>query len=72
MKLKDGSCLGFFSTGSYTNTNTWIPGERGPVAKNTGATDIGYITIDVNDEEEPNIFGKDWYTIPISANGINY
>ena len=41
-------------------------------AKNTGATDIGYITIDVNDEEEPNIFGKDWYTIPISANGINY
>lgn len=68
MKLKDGSCLGFIGTG-YTGS-TLIPGETTSHAKATG--EIGYITIDVNDGEEPNVFGKDRYTIPIGTYGITY
>ena len=70
MKLKDGSSLGFVGTG-YTG-NTLIPGEATERAKNYSTTDIGYILLDVNDGEEPNVFGKDQYAIPINATGIAY
>ena len=70
LKLKDGSCLGFVGTG-YSG-KTLIPGESTERAKNYNTTDLGYILLDVNDGEEPNVFGKDQYAIPIDANGIAY
>ena len=68
MMLKDGSCLGFGAAAA----NSWIPGESGSVTKNTYATEIGAIYIDLNDDDEPNIYGKDQYILPISAEGIAY
>ena len=69
MKLKDGTCIGFVGTG-YSG-KTMIPGESKSFDKDT-ANEIGYIVIDVNDGEEPNVFGKDQYTIPINTYGIAY
>jgi type II secretory pathway pseudopilin PulG len=70
MKLKDGSCLGFTAAAS----NSWIPGESTFTAKVTSGVnaEIGAIYLDVNDEEEPNVYGKDQYIIPICATGIAY
>ena len=66
MMLKDGSCLGFGGSGS---AETWIPGEKAATAS---ASYKGFIYVDLNDAEEPNVFGKDLYTIPIDAQGIAY
>ncbi len=66
MKLKDGSCLGFKAGGSSINTR--IPGE----AADHSVTPVGLIYLDVNDAEEPNIWNKDQYLIPIDTYGIAY
>ena len=70
MMLKDGSCLGFGAAAA----NSWIPGESASVAKVTTGdkTEIGAIYIDLNDDDEPNIYGKDQYILPISKDGIAY
>ena len=70
MKLKDGSCLGFHEGSTAPSTHTWIPGETTSHARVT--SEIGYISIDVNDGEEPNVFGKDRYMIPIGTYGLAY
>ncbi|MBQ8635589.1 type II secretion system protein [bacterium] len=66
MMLKDGSCLGF---GASASAKTWIPGEKEETA---AAAYSGFIYVDVNDYEEPNVFGKDQFTIPIDEWGIAY
>ena len=70
MKLKDGSCLGFHAGTTAPSSYNWIPGETTSHANASG--EIGYISIDVNDGEEPNVFGKDRYSIPIGTYGIAY
>ena len=67
-KLKDGSCIGFANKPSAA-TSTWIPGEKEAHSVTPGA---GLIYLDVNDEEEPNVYGKDQYTIPMGIDGIAY
>lgn len=66
MRLKDGSCLGF-AAGS--NANTIIPGES---EGHTVTPTQGLIYIDINDDEEPNVFGKDQYLLPVGDGGIDY
>lgn len=67
MRLKDGSCLGFAAGG--TSSNTIIPGES---QAHTVTPSQGLIYIDINDAEEPNVFGKDQYLIPVDEGGIAY
>lgn len=66
IRLKDGSCIGF-AAGS--TVDTIIPGES--TSHNVTASQ-GLIYVDINDSEEPNVFGKDQYLIPVGDNGIDY
>ena len=66
LMLKDGTCLKFTAAAN----NSLIPGETAAVAQKTG--EIGAIHFDINDNDEPNIYGKDRYILPISADGIAY
>lgn len=66
MTLKNGACIGVKS-GSVTE-ETWIPGETD---KTDSATyTYGMIYLDTNGEEEPNVFGKDRFAIPLDLNGV--
>ncbi len=66
MHLKNGACLGVKSAVT-TDTVTRIPGETG---NTTAKGEYGMLYLDVNGADEPNVIGKDQYTIPLDINGI--
>ena len=69
--LKDGACIGVIQ--STTNADTLFPEETTVVpAANLAAGVLGYIFMDVNGLEEPNVMGKDQFKVPINSDGIFY
>lgn len=66
--LKDGASIGI-SFSPWGEMPTIFPGE-------TNITyiecDYGYIWFDTNDNEPPNVFGKDQFVLPFDKNGIKY
>ena len=67
--LKDGACIGI-STGSITNLVTRFPGETADTTVNPSP--YGAIYFDINGAEEPNLMGKDQFTMPLGLDGILY
>ena len=65
--LKDGACMGI--TNSVAATSTCFPGESTGVSK---TPTYGFIRFDVNGADEPNVFCKDQFTIPIGNEGIMF
>ena len=65
--LKDGACIGIYSTA--VTTNTIFPGET--TYQSSSATQ-GLIIFDTNGEEEPNTVGKDRFVMPVGVEGIMY
>ena len=65
--LKDGGCMSIRTGTSATNTR--FPGETANVSK---AGTQGTIFFDVNSTEEPNVVGKDQFTVPLNEDGIFY
>ncbi len=66
MHLKNGACLGVKSAVT-TDSVTRIPGETG---NTTSKGEYGMLYLDINGADEPNVIGKDQYTIPLDINGI--
>ena len=66
--LKDGSCVGYSSLSDFV-TATVFPGEK--VHINTAASH-GFVFFDVNCEEEPNVYAKDIFIVPLYDYGIKY
>ena len=83
--LKDGACVGFAPSRPfvYQNIRTIFPGESyvpdiaGSVGVFVQATSaesgaMAFLYVDTNGDDEPNVFGKDQFTWPISQHGIMY
>ena len=67
--LKDGACFGFSHAGLSDVIVTILPGETQTVNRSNL---LGYFVLDINCLEEPNVFGKDRYVLPINQDGIFY
>jgi len=67
--LKDGACIAINQ--ATANANTILPGEATivPAANLTGPV-LGFIFMDVNGLDEPNVWGKDQFQVPVNADGI--
>lgn len=65
--LKDGACIGL-NVAAQAGMNIIFPGET-----KTGTARVdGFIGFDTNGDEEPNMFGKDRFILPLSKEGIQY
>ena len=71
--LKDGACVRIWrgtSTGGFT---TQFPGETNSISANVSyGGSMGFALFDVNGLDEPNVWGKDLFQVPINADGIFY
>ena len=64
--MKDGACVSI-STGT-SNCDSIFPGETSV----TSVSCEGYIVFDTNGMDEPNVWGKDLFWIPLGKEGIIY
>ncbi len=66
--MKDGACFSVLVNAVTTNCDSIFPGET---SKTTFSCN-GYIIFDTNGMDEPNVWGKDLFWIPLGKEGIEY
>lgn len=67
LMLKDGSCMAYKNATAAVDTR--FPGEGADV---NVTPNMGYIFIDINNTDEPNVMGKDQFVVPLNQEGIHY
>ena len=67
--LKDGACMAVMGASASTNVDTIFPGETSNTPVKSA---FGYIRYDINGNDEPNVFGKDRFVIPLGNEGIKF
>jgi len=65
--LKDGASVSFSLY--EADCSTIFPGETNVI---TAYCPVGWIRYDVNDNEPPNVYGKDRFLLPLGLHGIAY
>ena len=74
--LKDGACIGYASAANNIDwIDTIFPGEKNatPVCVGTSPTyALILLYVDTNGDDEPNVFGKDQFALPVGEHGIMY